>query len=230
MEEQRPDGTVNPSFDTRGVRAEIESRLLRNNITVTDDAELKNVLARLTNSERTGVHTTATTKDEYQPAATHGIVINVKEDPGIMTVLTVGLWPHPISTSARLIDLRTGEVRAAVSAKSRGNIWTSNGVYRGARRVADRIADTLARIQTSSRHLNPKNWPTNYQRDSSDPSAQGRYTHAIYLRMQGSDDQALEALKEAIALDPNLAAKARSAWEFEVLRADERFKTITEQP
>jgi len=187
------------------------------------------VVNRMKAAEGTGIHTTATTLKEYQPAATHGIVVEINEQAGLLSALTLGLWPYSIETSARLMDLRTGEVRASLIASSWGWMIASGpgGVYRGLDKIAKGIAKAMHNIQDNGRHLRHKDWPTNYQQDSSDPSAQGRFTHAVYLVMMGFDDQALAALEEAVHLDRTMAEKARHAWEFEPLRDNVRFQAIT---
>ena len=130
-----------------------------------------------------------------------------------------------------MIDLRTGEVRASIQATAYGILWAAGDpgmAYRAVRNLSGKIARTLTVLQNSDRrNLGPQDWPTNYQRDDSNPSAQGRYTHAIYLAMTGGDDdQALDSLDEAVRMDKTFADKARHAREFNSLRDTDRFKTI----
>lgn len=218
-----------PILDTQGVMASLESRLLQNNVTVVDDAEVKAVVGRILQAKESGIHTTATTVQEYQPAATHGIFIKIQEHIGLLTALSLGIVPRSVDITARMVDLRSGEVRASAQGSAWGSIFSSRAAYKAARRLADRIAETLAQVQEQGRHLRPKDWPTDFQIDSSDPSAQGRYTRAVYLSMMGFYDQSLEALREAVRLDGSYAARAREAWEFEPLRDDQRFRAVVKR-
>ena len=165
------------NISERSVRSVLESALLKHNVTVVDDAEFHAVMSRYGRGEATGLHTTATTAEEYQPAATHGIIIDVVETTPPLGILTLGLWPYSVETSARMIDLRTGEVRASVKATTHGMlwIWSARPIYRGVRKISQEIAETLNRIQEKGRHLRPKDWQTPYQTEDTDPrSPKGR--------------------------------------------------------
>lgn len=228
---RRRDGELVPLTNERRIRASMEGELLKRNITVVDDAESAVIKDRLNQAKLSGVHTTATDINEYQPAATHGIMLETSENISLLSVITLGLLPYPVETSARMIDLRTGEVRASLQTTTYGLLWSasSGATYRGAREISRKIAAMLHKIQAGGRNLRPTDWPTNKQRDSTDPSAQGRYTHAIYLAMAGSDDQALESLEEAVRMDKTFAGKAHRAWEFNSLRDNARFQAITKE-
>ncbi len=215
-----------PIIDKPGVLAAFEEGLLKKNITVVDNAEAQSILTHLNEAKETGVHTVATTIQEYQPAATHGVFIKIQENISLLTALSFGLLPRSVDMTARVIDVRTGEVSAAAHSSAYGSVYSSRAAYKAARRLAEGVADALAEIQENGRHLRPKDWPSNFQQDSSDPSAQGRYQHAGYMAMMGFHDQALEALREAIRLNPSYAEKARSSWEFESFREDDQFKAI----
>lgn len=228
---RRRDGVLVPLTNEKRIRASMENELLKRNITVVDDSESAVIMDKLNQAKVTGVHTTATNINEYQPSATHGITLETSENVSFLSVLTLGLIPYPVETSARMIDLRTGEVRASLQTTTYGLLWSwsSGAIYRGAKEISRKIADTLHKIQVEGRSLRPKDWPTDHQRDSTDPSAQGRYTHAIYLAMAGSDDQALESLEEAVRMDKTFAGKAHRAWEFNSLRDNARFQAITKE-
>ena len=227
-----PLGEEKPVVEEKGVRAVMEEGLIHNSITVVDDAEVATIKQRLDQAKESGIHTTATDIREYQPAATHGIMLDVKDNFSILALLTLGLYPVSSDATARLIDLRTGEVRASIQATAYGILWAAGDpgmAYRAVRKLSGRIAETLNKIQRSDRHQRPQDWPSNYQQDDSNPSAQGRYTHAIYLAMTGGDDeQALDSLEEAVRMDKAFAEKARHAREFNSLREDKRFKSITQ--
>lgn len=229
-----PQGEEKPVIEEKGVRAVMEEGLLRNNVTVVDDAEVGTIRQRLNQGNVSGIHTTATDIREYQPAATHGIMLDVKDNFSILALLTLGLYPVSSDATARLIDLRTGEVRASIQATAYGILWAAGDpgmAYRAVRNLSGKIAKTLTVLQNSDRHLRPQDWPTNYQQDDSNPSAQGRYTHAIFLAMTGGyDDQALDSLEEAIKLDKTFGDKARGASEFASLRGSARFQKILERP
>ena len=88
-----PRGEERPVIEERGVRTVMEEGLLRNNITIVDDAEVATIRQRLDQSDASGIHTTATEIREYQPAATHGIMLDVKDNFSILALLTLGLYP-----------------------------------------------------------------------------------------------------------------------------------------
>lgn len=220
------DGVEKPVLDKPGIMAVLEKRLLKNNITVVDDAEIKAVLSRMKQGEETGVHTTASTVREYQPAATHGVFIKVQENIGLLTAFSLGIIPRSVDLTARLVDMRTGEVRASTHGSAYGSVYSSRAAYSAARKLADQMAEALADIQEKGRHLRSKDWPSNFQTLDTDPTAAGRYNQALIMVSGEFYDETLKALTEAVRLDKKYAELAQVAPEFEPIRETAHFQAI----
>lgn len=156
-------------MDRSGIRSALEAELIKRNVTVVDDAEFQAVYSRLQRGEATGIYTTATSTAQYQPCATHGIIVDVYQDINFLTVLSMGIVPYPIKATTRLLDLRTGEVRASMRSWAWANWYSLGGATRAVGKVAKQVADTLQLVQAGQRHLNKADWPTPRQTELSDP-------------------------------------------------------------
>lgn len=80
--------------------------------------------------------------------ADYGLIVNIQHNIGLLTIFTLGLLPYTIDITARVVDLHTGDVRAAVSQGAFGTIFSSRGVSRGVRKVGDKVAAELLRLES----------------------------------------------------------------------------------
>ena len=123
---RNPEGNEASYRDVAGIRSAFEEALIKRNVAVATIAD----------------------GGEASMTPTHyGIAIHIQENVNLLTALTLGVIPYTAYATARVVDLHSGEVKAAVHAQAWASIYSSGGLYRAVRKLADQIADVFLETQ-----------------------------------------------------------------------------------
>lgn len=147
------DGHEEPFIGLSGARAALESQLLKNGVSIQGDPDVGRVLGSSGPVEGAGglsKNVMLVLKIGPSPASkkpTYGVIVDIQHNVGLLTAFSLGLLPYTIDVNARVIDLRTHEVRASVESRTLGNIYSSSGVNKAMRNLGDKIALELRRLE-----------------------------------------------------------------------------------